>query len=168
MKNNSKYLKYSIPFFMSLLIPIIYSSKDGSSLVGQQQQQQQERVVQQDNVNFYLQNTTWHNELGSVMTITEAHDNQLRGFYESAVGNVNVREKYPLSGMYNNNGKNTTLAWSVSWNSERTKSSTAWCGQLRDNGQEIESSWLLRLGSESEWNSTLTNKDRFVKIKKSI
>lgn len=112
-------------------------------------------------------NGTWHNELGSSMTLT-VNGNSVTGTYQTAVGNA--------SGIYDLVGRTDTdndssqaigfvVAWQNSYGS--SDSVTAWSGQYQiiDGVDTIVTTWLLTKETDSneDWKSTIINKDIFTR-----
>lgn len=99
---------------------------------------------------------TWQNELGSQMVIQSANGGLLTGQYTSKVGSGSTS---PLYGSYSDD--NLVLSFSVNWST--VNSTTAWAGQLREDGK-IHTTWLLVTQSDSLndlWSSTRVGKDIF-------
>jgi hypothetical protein len=112
---------------------------------------------------------TWHNQLGSSMTL-EVKGNELHGIYETAVGNA--KGKYSLYGarVSDPSSPGEALAFVVAWLNDEagiSQSVTAWSGQWQEvDGEEfIDTTWLLTREADrpEEWESTLVGKDVFTR-----
>ena len=99
---------------------------------------------------------SWHNGLGSGLTISKAENGHLEGHYESAVGDATCM--YKMSGTYDMEGK--SLGWVVTWVNDygTSYSTTSWSGQYQDdvNKPEISATWLLteQTSPGLDWYST--------------
>ena len=104
----------------------------------------------------------WYNELGSTMILQLGpNPGQLIGTYQSGVGTAG---QFGLVGSYDT--ASSTFGFVVTWNNgtvERS-STTTWCGQYFDQGNEVLiSTWLLceTTAETQTWESTLVGQDQF-------
>ncbi|KAK6978183.1 avidin family protein [Favolaschia claudopus] len=96
---------------------------------------------------------TWHNELGSIMTLTADKNGGLTGTYNSAVGEA--QDAYILTGRFDTAplaDEGVALGWAVSFSAEG------------DAMKTILTQWLLTSGTKAGdvWESTLVGHDEFV------
>ncbi|KAK6981159.1 avidin family protein [Favolaschia claudopus] len=118
---------------------------------------------------------TWHNELGSIMTLTADKNGGLTGTYNSAVGEA--EDAYILTGRFDTAplaDEGVALGWAVSWKNDKedANSATTWSGQFFPGDSEgdamttktILTQWLLTSGTKAGdvWESTLIGHDEFV------
>lgn len=109
----------------------------------------------------------WWNELGSRMIIESAENGELKGRYETFVGNASCF--YPLSGRYDASERGKSLGWTVAWNNSHNRSSgstTTWSGQYQVLDKPyLLTTWLLTAQTKpkDDWNSTHIGSDTFTK-----
>ena len=97
--------------------------------------------------------STWYNELGSKMVITDVDPSgAFKGTYSSAVGNA--KYTYPLTGQYDTQG--STLGWAVTWQNQslNAHSTTTWSGQLQSDSMLITRLLTSQMPSENDWKFT--------------
>ena len=122
---------------------------------------------------------TWYNELQSEISIDEYSEGpgRLRGYYQTAVGNVPSNQKYHLVGTYDTSGDASkgTIAFTVQWlhgpDGDNLNSTTAWSGQrikLNESGEgAISTTWLLTTQEKVEdlWSATNIGTNVFTREK---
>ena len=111
---------------------------------------------------LHLLSGTWHNQLGSVLTLEEDGKGGLRGTYRAAAGSVPDRT-YAVTGSYDPEpfGPVTVLGYVVDW--VQNHSVTVWSGQYHRASDEIRATWLLTTETTGpdDWKSTVIGHDVF-------
>jgi hypothetical protein len=126
-----------------------------------------------DPVTLLIPQSTWTNQLGSVMTITavNTHTGEIAGSYRSGSGTSG--DQYPLVGWFNSlpqeSGKDhvQVVSFTVRWGT--IGSVTTWNGSLRDvNGTGVPTltcQWILvRPNTDFPWEHMLCGQDTFIPV----
>jgi hypothetical protein len=107
--------------------------------------------------------TTWKNQRGSTMVLTNDGKGNLTGTYKTAVG---CKPGVPRKLFGTING--SAITFIVNW--EDCGSVTAWTGHFDDrtNPKQIQTLWLLSIGTggtaPSDFKTTLAGSDDFMKV----
>jgi hypothetical protein len=105
---------------------------------------------------------TWHNQLGSQLTIEVDGAGRISGHFTSATGPV-AGAAYPVAGTYDADapGELAVLGFVVGWT--EIHAVTAWVGQYHRGEETIRATWLMTTDTEvgDEWRSTFVGHDVF-------
>ena len=116
---------------------------------------------------------TWHNELGSTLTIQSVAGGEIRGTYKTAVSSTGcAKGAFPVSGRVDAGSQaDQPLGFVVAWvnGQSHCNSATAWSGQYQLVGldppyqEQIFTTWLLTsvTSPQENWASTLVGQDLF-------
>jgi hypothetical protein len=113
---------------------------------------------------------TWHNELGSTMTIDHVRDGGFTGTYITALSPTGAtRGSFKLVGRTDADSGGEAVAFLVCWQNDVSNrhSVTAWTGQAQniDGKDQITAMWLLTVETspEQDWYATHVGHDIFTR-----
>ena len=104
--------------------------------------------------------SSWVNELGSVLTITNiAPSGLMTGTYVTNAG-CGAGTPQPMTGWYYAGSTGGAMTFSVYW--ATCNSVTSWSGQYNYNTSTFQTLWYLTLASAPAWNGISAGTDTFV------
>jgi hypothetical protein len=106
--------------------------------------------------------SSWINERGSVLTITNIGSNGLlSGTYVTAVG-CSAGQPRPMTGWFYGAENGGAITFSVIWQGCNTV--TSWSGQFNNQTGGFQTLWLLTAASAPVWNGIHTGTDTFMPL----
>jgi len=104
--------------------------------------------------------SSWVNELGSVLTITNVAANGLMtGTYVTNVG-CDAGQPQPMTGWYYGGNTGGAITFSVIW--QGCNSVTSWSGQYNTSNGNFQALWYLTAAAAPAWNGINAGSDTFV------
>lgn len=112
----------------------------------------------------------WKNQLDSVVELIPQNDGSLIGNYHTAVSRKGEPlPPTPINGRWQLTPQGVLCGFVAQWNYSKDGvekySTTSWSGRIvKENSNEIRTTWLLTSSDQPDWNSTTINKDTFNRV----